>query len=84
MLTRSEPLCVSVSVSVSVNVHEVALKTTFPNDFFSRALDDSHTTTLDGIFTDCALLFCFLALLGSVVFSRGSKKVLFGRNVQEQ
>ncbi len=35
-------------------------------------------------FTDCVLLFCFFALLGSVVFSRGSKKVLFWRTVQEQ
>ncbi len=29
-------------------------------------------------FTDCVLLFCLFALLGSVVFSRGSKKYLFG------
>ncbi len=32
-------------------------------------------------FTDCVLLFCFFALLGSIVFSRGSKKVLFWRTV---
>ncbi len=35
-------------------------------------------------FTDCVLLFCFFAFWGSVVFSRGSKKVLFWRTVQDR
>ncbi len=39
---------------------------------------------VEGYVLDCVLLFCFFALLGSVVFSRGSKHVLFWRTVQEQ
>ncbi len=34
-------------------------------------------STMDECFTDCVLFFYFFALLGSVVFSCGSKKVLF-------
>ncbi len=43
-----------------------------------------HDVSGHDLFTDCVLLFFFFALLGSVVFSRGSKKVLFWRSVQEQ
>ncbi len=49
--------------------------------------DDVPTRTqeeTDHAFTDCVLLVCFFALVGSIVFSRGSKKVLFLRTVQEQ
>ncbi len=38
----------------------------------------------DRSFTDGVLLVCCFDFLGSIVFSRGSKKVLFWRTVQEQ
>ena len=57
----------------------------------------NYTVTIRGIYTTVEKgkvtlidghspnpCFCLFALLGSIVFSRGSKKVLFWRTVQEQ
>ncbi len=54
------------------------------NKLASAVSPEENDVIYDNIFTDCVLLFCFFALLGSFVFSRGSKKVLFWRTVQEQ